>query len=153
MPATSSLIRKLANRFADFRFIAADEAHWSPQTHAVYYNPHEAHAEWVLLHETAHAILEHRQYARDIELLAMERAAWDYAIDSLGPDFSIQIDREFAEQQIDSYRDWLHAKSTCPSCQSNGLEVDKHQYTCLQCHATWRTNTGIDVGIRRRITA
>ncbi len=149
MPATSSLIKKLAAKFPYLTFSEGAYAHWTPTERVVYYNSNEPHAEWVILHETAHGILDHHTYSRDIELIKLERQAWDYAAETLAPLFGIPIDNEFIEAQLDTYRDWLHIKSTCPSCQSNGIEQTKQQYLCPHCGQTWQTNTGINVGIRR----
>lgn len=152
MPAISSLIAKLAASYPEITFSTGEYAYWSTSQKTVFYCPHEPHAAWVILHETAHSLLDHQDYSRDIELLRLEQEAWSYATTLLAPRFGITIDPEFIETQLDTYRDWLHSKSTCPACQSNGLEQAKHHYTCLHCQTSWHTNTGIDVEIRRFIT-
>lgn len=152
MHATSSLAQKLAHNYPELKFAEDPYAHWSPASRTVYYDPHEPHAEWILLHEAAHGLLSHQDYIRDIELLTMERHAWHYAAAILAPQFDITIDEEFIEHHIDTYRDWLHAKSTCPSCQSTGYEAARQRYSCLHCGVTWHTNTGIDTQIRRFAT-
>lgn len=153
MPAISSLTQKLAANYPSLTFFADATAHWSAETRTVHYDAAEPHADWILLHETSHALLGHTDYMRDIDLLKIEREAWNYAVRELAPQYDITIDPEFIETQLDTYRDWLHAKSTCPTCESSGVETQKHQYTCLHCSTTWQTNTGIDVGIRRYIIA
>lgn len=152
MQATSSLITKLAASFPSLTFAEGEYAHWSPSTKTVFYCPHEPHATWVMLHETAHGVLAHHDYSRDIELLRLEQEAWAYVTAVLAPRFDIIIDSEFIEAQLDTYRDWLHSKSTCPACQSNGYEDTKHHYRCLHCNTSWHTNTGINVEVRRFIT-
>lgn len=149
MPAISSLVHQLANNYPSLIFTEGRIARWSSEEATVYYNPREPHAEWVLLHETAHGILGHANYTRDIELLRLEHSAWHHATTVLAPQFDIVIESEFVETQLDTYRDWLHAKSTCPSCQSNGFEQHKHQYHCPHCQTNWQTNTGMDVGVQR----
>ncbi len=149
MPATSSLSKKLARSHPHITFTQGEQARWSPTTSTVFYNPNETHADWILLHETAHAILGHQEYTLDIELLKLERAAWHYATTTLAPQYDILIDTEFIETHLDTYRDWLHTKSTCPHCQSNGIEQTKQRYLCVHCGGTWRTNIGVDTGIRR----
>lgn len=152
MPAISSLVKKLAADYPGVSFEEASRAHWSPTNHTVYYSPAETHPDCILLHETSHALLNHQQYYRDIELLKIERAAWTHAATVLAPLYGVTISAEFIEAQLDTYRDWLHTKSTCPSCHSNGLEQDKLKYFCLHCGTAWRTNVGVDVGIRRFAT-
>jgi len=153
MRAMSSLIKNLESKFPDITFAEGPRAHWSPDTQTVYYNPKEQHADWVLLHETSHAALNHHRYVRDIELLDIEREAWNYAVEQLAPQCSLAIDPTFIETQLDTYRDWIHSKSTCPHCQSNGFERQKHSYCCPHCGSSWQTNIGIDVGIRRVISS
>lgn len=153
MHATSSLAQKLAHKYPLLTFAPATVAHWSSLDNTVYYNSDEQHADWVLLHETAHGLLGHRDYMRDIKLLAVEREAWHYAATVLAPQFDITVDSDFIETQIDTYRDWLHAKSTCPTCQSTGYETSQQHYSCVHCGAAWRTNTGIDTEIRRFVAA
>lgn len=152
MPAISSLVKKLISSHPELSFEAADRAHWSAKNRTVYYCSSEPHAEFIVLHETAHALLNHQQYYRDIDLLKIERAAWTHAATVLAPLYSMTIDPEFIEAQLDTYRDWLHAKSTCPACHSNGFEQHKLSYLCLHCGTTWHTNVGVDVGIRRFAT-
>lgn len=149
MRSTSSLVAKLANNHQTINFRLGETARWSQDEQTVYYNPTEPHADWVLLHETAHALLGHSEYIRDIVLLRMEREAWDYAARSLAPAHGISIDSTFIDEHLDTYRDWIHAKSTCPTCQSNGYEIAPRGYTCVHCGNNWYTNTGVDREIRR----
>lgn len=149
MPAISSLVKNLANKYPDITFARGDYAHWSPSKRTVYYHPSEPHAEWIILHETAHGLLGHQDYSKDIELIRIEQQAWHYATKTLSPLFGITIDPEFIETQLDTYRDWIHTKSTCPTCQSNGIESRTGHYQCLHCGGQWRVNTGIATAIRR----
>lgn len=153
MQAISSLITKLISSYPEITFSIGEYAYWSPSKRTVFYSPGEAHAAWVILHETAHGLLKHSDYKRDIELVRLEQEAWSYAVATLAPRFGITIDPDFIEAQLDTYRDWLHNKSTCPSCQSNGLEQLAHHYICPHCTTSWHTNTGIDAGIRRFVVA
>lgn len=152
MRAISSLVKKLAANYPDLKFAIAKTAHWSSTEKTVYYNPEEPHASWTLLHETAHALLNHDNYCRDIDLLKMERDAWNYANGTLAPVYGIAIATNFIEVHLDTYRDWLHAKSTCPTCSSTGFEHRKHSYRCLHCGSAWRTNAGTAAQIRRYVT-
>lgn len=149
MHSTTSLINKLQKDFSQFSFIESDVSHWSHTKNTVFYNADDPHNDWVVLHELAHACLNHSDYRRDVELLAMERDAWHYAVTTLAPRYDITIDPDFIEDQLDTYRDWLHSKSTCPQCTLNGVETSKHRYQCLSCQHTWRTNEGKQVQIRR----
>lgn len=149
MHTITSLVNKLQKDFEQFQFEPSDVSRWSRRANTVFYNEHEPHCEWVLLHELAHACLGHTDYRRDIQLLAMERDAWEYAAATLSPRYNIVIDEYFIEDHLDTYRDWIHTKSTCPHCTLTGVEKDKQRYSCLGCGHTWRTNTGTQTQVRR----
>lgn len=149
MPTTSSLVAKLSHDFPNVSFVKDDLSRWSAVESTVYYNLTEPHVDWIILHELSHACLKHTQYTRDIALLAMERDAWQHAADALAPRYGITIDEDFIEDHLDTYRDWLHAKSTCPACTQNGMEYARKRYRCLACGHEWRTNNGTQTRIRR----
>lgn len=150
MPSINWLLRQVATDYPTINFQQTDHsAYWSPTTHTVFYSPKEMHADWILLHELAHGILQHTTYKKDIELLAIERDAWQYAAESLAPRYGIIIKKDFIEDQLDSYRDWLHAKSSCPACNLNGVEIKNRTYKCLACGQTWQVNEARTCRIRR----
>ena len=121
---------------------------WHYQTRVVTYDVTDPHAQILLLHEVGHALLNHQDYDHDIHLLEMERAAWDKA-QSFSPEFEIMIDKEMVEDALDTYRDWLHVRSLCPSCSSTGVQTATNVYTCLACHHTWRVNEARTCQLRR----
>jgi len=79
----------------------------------------------------------------------MEREAWSYASRQLGPAYGVAIADNDAETALDTYRDWLHARSTCPSCQAIGVQTSKHHYSCVACHEKWRVNDARICALRR----
>lgn len=148
MPSTSSLISQLKLNHPEFYFKEFDQFSWSPQEKTVRYNSHLQHANSFLLHELSHGLLHHADYKRDIELLAMERDAWDKAVE-LGNMYDVVITDDIVESTLDSYRDWLHARSTCPHCKANGLQTSIKAYTCVACGHTWRVNEARTCALRR----
>jgi len=124
---------------------------WNHAARAITYNPLVKNAEAYLLHEFSHALLHHKKYVQDIELLKMERAAWDKAVE-LANTFIVDIDEDLIESALDTYRDWLHNRSICPSCTSTGIEIGKQQYECITCHTAWRVNEARDCSLRRYTT-
>ncbi|NLA43173.1 hypothetical protein GX865_03435 [Candidatus Saccharibacteria bacterium] len=149
MLSTTSLIKKLRLDFPHLKFKKSDVSRWSHSRQTIYFNPNEKNANWIILHELGHACLKHASYQRDIELISMEKDAWQYALDKLSDRYDLSIDQDFIEDHINTYRDWLHAKSTCPGCSLTGVEKSKHNYHCLGCGQGWSTNEGTQVRIQR----
>lgn len=149
MEKLQSTINQANNFFPDITIQQAEISLWSPSRKTVYINPDEDQPDWILLHELGHALLNHQEFNKDIELLAIERDAWNYAKSELAPKFKIQIDQDFIEDHLDSYRDWLHTKSTCPTCRANGVEIAKNQYFCPICNTKWKTNIATQTQPRR----
>jgi Zn-dependent peptidase ImmA (M78 family) len=148
MQPISSLVSKLAADFPSLRLAAGGEFRWSPDEQVIFYDAASSDAS-SLLHELAHAILGHAAYDRDIELLELERAAWQHATRLLAPKYGVSITDTQVEDALDTYRDWLHARSTCPACQATGLQVKKNEYKCIACQAKWRVNDARICGLRR----
>jgi len=137
-----ALINQLQARHPGLRFTASKQFFWSPQTHEVFYNA-EAQgdmAQWSLLHETGHALLEHTTYQADVELLRLEVDAWEEAR-SLAKEFDIEIDEDHIQDCLDTYRDWLYRRSICPNCRTKCLQEDNRAaYRCFNCHTTWQVS-------------
>lgn len=148
MHSITSLVSKLQRDFAQFQFCEGSDFHWSPAEKTIYYRAESLDGA-SLLHELAHALLGHEDYAHDVTLLAMERAAWSYARRQLGPAYNLPIDVDTVEDALDTYRDWLHARSMCPHCRAVGIQTDKRQYHCIACHEKWRVNDARICALRR----
>ena len=148
MPSTS-LLQKLRQDFPAISFVQGDTFRWSPKNTTVYYaNTSDAP---LLLHEVAHAALAHTDYAYDIELLKMERDAWEYACTILAKNYAVTISQDVSESSLDSYRDWLHDRSVCPTCQATGAQTAPRRYKCLACDSAWRVNEARARALRRYI--
>lgn len=129
-------LRSWAN---DVAFTTSSTFRWSPANKTVYYveaSLSDNSGIWALIHETAHAVLDHASYQTDFGLLKMEVAAWEKAKD-IASDVGITIDNEHIEDCLDTYRDWLHRRSTCPTCGTVSLQQSTHEYRCHNCQATW----------------
>lgn len=146
MPSTLSLLETLKWDLPHISFSRSDTFRWSPDDTTVYYaNTSDATP---LLHEVAHATLGHTRYHYDIELLKMEREAWDQAI-KLAREYTIEIDGEYIESTLDTYRDWLHNRSLCPTCEATGIQIGTSRYSCLACNEIWRVNEARMCALRR----
>lgn len=149
MPSIPLLIKNISKTYPDIRFETGDDFHWSFEDNAITYQVDDLQAAAHILHELAHALLHHQNYTRDIELIGMERDAWTYASAQLGDSFNVTVDKETVQSALDSYRDWLHARSTCPNCTATGVETSKSHYHCLACEHDWRVNEARICSLRR----
>jgi hypothetical protein len=146
MPSANWLVKRLRQDFPQFQFVAAPVSRWSPPEQTVYFAS-DAPAE--TLHELGHALLGHADFVQDVELLVIERDAWDKAR-GLAPNYAITIDDDTVEDAMDEYRDWLHARSLCPNCGQTGVQSrTTGDYDCLNCAARWRANDARRSGLRR----
>jgi len=143
------LLEALQIRFPQLRFTPGKTFVWSPETGEVFYkepetvNTETSHeqANWSLLHETGHALLGHTSYQADIQLVKLEVAAWEKA-KALAKDFDIVINEDHIQDCLDTYRDWLHRRSICPTCTTKCLQQsDMRHYRCFNCHTVWKVTS------------
>lgn len=131
------LILKLKAENPDITFKSSDTFCWFAEKRLITYKITGNNSDtWSLLHELGHAKLAHSNYRSDADLLQKELAAWDMAFE-LGAQQSIKIDSDHAEDCLDSYRDWLHKRSSCPHCTAQGIQEDSGHYICLNCDYQW----------------
>ena len=147
MPATS-LLAKLRRDNPTIHFARSDEFRWSPQEDTVFYADSRNIAQ--LLHETSHALLGHRDFTRDITLLEMERDAWENA-KQLAAAYALPLSDTTANNALDTYRSWLHARSTCPTCSMTGFQHARYEYRCPACVTSWRVNDARICGLKRYV--
>lgn len=145
MPLTN-LLKRLKEDFPTLTFVEGEHFLWSPEENTIVYKARGDND--TLLHEVAHAKLNHQGYARDVELVAMERTAWSMA-ERLAAQYNLTIDSEIAENHLDTYRDWLHARSTCPACTATGYQTAANTYTCPACTQSWKVNEARICQLRR----
>jgi len=136
-------VDKIATDYPDFCFKPGKEEHWSPKTKTITYNPDEPEQklQYGLLHELAHAVLGHKNYQNDFELLKLEAEAWQLAT-KLGKKYKVVIKDEHVQNCLDTYRDWLHSRSTCPAFGMHVLQKDAENYHCFNCQAVWHVSSG-----------
>ena len=144
-------ISQLRADFPELSFKAGAHDHWSPRNNTITYKAGESLREqkYSILHELAHAQLAHTNYHNDFELLRLESEAWELAA-RLGRRYKVRIDAEHIQNCLDTYRDWLHARSACPTCSMNVLQRDPHHYYCFNCLTQWRVTSGRFVRPYRR---
>lgn len=116
------LVFKTGKKFA-FRY---------PKTITI--GPSEPFDELLLLHEVSHAILDHQDYAQDLERVKMENAAWEKA-KKLALKYDIEVNEDLIQDELDTYRDWLHQKSRCPACGLTRFQTPDRRYHCPRCES------------------
>jgi hypothetical protein len=140
MPANSAKILEMCRlALPHCTFAPSTSFYWSPRNKTIHIDLsalNKAEGQMALLHEVGHAILNHSTYTFDAELVSLEAAAW-YKATEKAKDWSIAIDAEHIEDCLDTYRDWLYARSTCPTCSVNAPQPTRSQYKCINCGTTW----------------
>jgi hypothetical protein len=150
MAKISSLVAKLQKDFPNLHFEQGEDFYWSPAHSTIHFAPiRTPEEELTLLHEVAHALLGHSHFDRDLDLIRIEREAWDHVRDTLGPRYGINASEDDIEDMLDTYREWLHARSTCPQCRLTGIQTDSAKYHCVGCGHDWRVNDARRCGLRR----
>ena len=134
------LVSKLRRSLPEVKFVAGESFYWSPQNQQVtYIDNDDERNHWALLHEASHALLDHQSYNSDYELLHLEVAAWHEA-KNLARKYKIPIDENHIQDCLDTYRDWLHQRSTCPSCSSVCFQSTQNEYRCHNCYTVWQVS-------------
>ena len=137
----SALLSQLKKDFPQISFAASESFYWSPKKKTVHYRKaaESAKASWPLLHEVGHALLQHQHFTSDLELLQLEIEAWERA-KKLALKYGHKIDDGHIQDCLDTYRDWLYKRSTCPSCTTSGLQIKTDRYRCVNCDNEWRVS-------------
>jgi hypothetical protein len=149
MHSTITLLSRLKIDYPQFSFKLGDDFMWSPSDSIVYYCKQDDNNQSIfLLHELSHALLSHVNYRSDVNLVTMERQAWDYTKE-LALFYDVTISDEIIQSNLDSYRDWLHSRSTCPKCKATGLQIKECTYACPACNYKWRVNEARTCALRR----
>lgn len=150
-----SLVDTLRIDFPAIKFVEGESFYWSPKDASVTYAEVSTMPEvsnWSLLHEVSHGILGHTAYKSDFELVQLEVEAWQYAR-GLAKQYGIKIDPEHIEDCLDTYRDWLHRRSTCPDCGTVSTQADPKTYKCFNCSAVWHVSNSRFCRPYRRLSA
>lgn len=137
-----AVLRLISESIPGLTIQPGDNLHWSPKNNSVTYRAGDMSDEniWGLLHEAGHALLKHTNYRSDTELMIMEVAAWEAAL-QLASESGITLDDNHIQDCLDTYRDWLHQRSTCPRCGIVTFQQDKSTYRCYNCRKTWTVST------------
>lgn len=135
--ALLKIVNQLRAELPNITFEIGTSLHWSPEHQKITYreDPSDENI-WGLIHEAGHARLGHNQYSSDMELLQLEVAAWSEA-EKIASRLQLTIDPEHIQDCLDTYRDWLHQRSTCPRCGIVSFQETARAYHCYNCHKAW----------------
>jgi hypothetical protein len=150
----SNLINRVKADYPQFKFKSGAQEHWSPKTKTITYeaNTFTDNCDYGLLHELAHALLGHNSYKTDFELLKLESLAWQKAAE-IGLKYGVKIDDDHIQNCLDTYRDWLHRRSKCPTCGVHVMQTNTSTYKCFNCSSTWSVSSGRFARSYRRLSA
>ena len=135
-----NLIKKLTKDFPDLKITSGARFQFSPPCQIFYPQNLKEHTnsqnKLLLLHELGHSLIHLNDYSTDIELLEIEALAWSKA-HKLCKKYEVEYDEDFAEDCLDSYRDYLHSSSLCKNCQLSGYQDNSGIYHCPLCGLSW----------------
>ena len=132
-------VSEIISQNPTINFLAGSSFYWSPEKKLVTYSENSIDKPagiWALLHEISHAKLNHINYSSDVGLLKLEVEAWDKA-KSLAIDLNMTIDEDHVQDCLDTYRDWLYRRSTCPNCNIVCIQNSPTSYRCHNCSTIW----------------
>jgi hypothetical protein len=134
-----TLLSHITVDYPGFSFVEGTQFSWHAGTKYVSFKRSASteRGTWALLHELGHALLDHTDYHHDIELLQIEATAWEKAR-ALAENYSLMIDDDYIQDCLDTYRDWLHLRATCPTCFARSLQASPRCYHCFNCGAEWQ---------------
>ena len=138
-PDLETLLERIGADYPDLSFIESAHFSWHAGRKHVSFRKagkNAQHNMWALLHELGHALLSHAEYTHDIELLQMEVAAWEKGR-KLAEHYGLKVDEDYIQDCLDTYRDWLHLRSTCPTCFARSLQTSDKLYRCFNCQTEW----------------
>lgn len=138
-----SLLKRLSQEITGVTYQPGEAFCWSPEHRTITFRDTTEPTDldqWALLHEAGHAMLDHKSYTSDLHLLLLEVEAWEKAVE-VGKSYGIEIDLDHVQDCLDTYRDWLHQRSLCPTCSTTSLQISEGTYRCHNCTAEWHVTT------------
>ena len=142
-PEIAQLLSQIAHDYPELTLKAGSRFTWKPPRTIIYepigtYSP--LYFALQTLHELGHAASGHKDYQTTVERLKIESEAWSAArklflkyqkTGILPADWS--WDEDFAESKLDTYRNWLHTKTTCKTCGLTMYQTTDGIYHCPLC--------------------
>ena len=126
-----NLLSRLKEDYPDLKFMTGQKFLSRPPS-TILIGPSEDGDDLLLLHEVSHAVLGHHSFDTDVSRLKMEAEAWEKAKE-LAHKYKIAINEDVIQDELDTYRNWLHQKSRCPICGLTRFQTPDGAYHCPRC--------------------
>lgn len=149
-----AFLELLISDYPEFRF-CFNKKRFSFRENTIFIGPPQPFFALQTLHELGHAICGHKDYTTHISRLKIESEAWQTAktvlekyqnqakalqkdpqtatagsnLTAILPEWS----DDYMEDCLDTYRDWLHAKSKCKKCGQTRYQTKDGKYHCPYC--------------------
>ncbi len=137
------VLSRVAKKYPEITLTPGTDFSWSYETSVITY-PTEVEQNNVfvasLCHELGHAFCTHKHFKNDIELIKLEREAWNEGSKIAKDVFGIDIPDQHIERCLNTYRDWLYERAVCPTCKQCGMQSGALEYRCVFCHTIWTVN-------------
>ncbi|MBQ2638593.1 hypothetical protein IJF91_00820 [Candidatus Saccharibacteria bacterium] len=143
LPETAyAFLSELISEFPQFNFIISSRFKWKyPKSIYIDAKTPTPPLYFYLqtLHELGHALSNHKDYKTDVRRLKMESEAWERARELIKTHenwtktYDITYNEDFVEEQLDSYRDWLHQRSKCKICGLTRFQKKSGKWLCPKC--------------------
>ncbi len=138
-PNLAALVAQISSDYPHLEVVEGNQFAWHAQKQRLAYRTTGRDTIkdiFSLLHELGHAVLDHIDYTYDIELLQLEVAAWEKARE-LSVRYATELDEDHIQDCLDTYRDWLHLRATCPTCFARSFQTSASSYRCFNCQTEW----------------
>ena len=125
----ATFLAKIRSDFPSLKFLDGKRFTFRPPKTVVVEVDGEA---LLLLHEIGHALIGKYDFKTEVGRLKIEVMAWEKAKE-LATSYRIKIDEDLIESELDTYRDFLHQKSRCPSCGLTRFQTPDGIFHCPRC--------------------
>ena len=125
----ATFLEKVRDDFPSLRFVEGKRFSFRPPKTIIVESDGEP---LLLLHEIGHALCGRYDFKTEVGRLKIEVMAWEKAKE-LAPLYGVFVDEELIESELDTYRDFLHQKSRCPSCGLTRFQTPDGIFHCPRC--------------------
>lgn len=143
----AELLHKLEADCPQLKFKQENNFWWNSAKTTIYYGEcpakitlkNELKFKNKLLHEVAHARLNHQDYRSDAELLKIEAEAW-YLSKELCAKYQVKFSEHEQNDSLQTYINWAATRSICPKCSKTGLQNRSTSFYCFNCSTGWNVS-------------